>query len=130
MDLVEEEHRAGAVQGDKVLRFGDQGADIGDAGHDRRDRREVGADLPSQQPGKAGLAGPGWPPEDQAREVAAGDAPAQRSALADEVLLADELLEVARAHPGGQRLAFGRWLEERLRTGAHGAAGSGAGPPM
>ena len=48
----------------------------------------------------------------------AGDAPAERTALADEVLLADELVEVARAHPGGERLALGRWLEQGLGSGA------------
>ena len=50
--------------------------------------------------------------------MAAGDAPAQRAALADEVLLPDELLEVPWAHPGRERLALGRWLEERLGSGA------------
>ena len=57
---------------------------------------------------------PGRAPQQDRRQVAAGDAAAQRSALADEVRLPDELLEVARAHPRGQRLALGRWLEERL----------------
>ena len=38
--------------------------------------------------------------------------------LADEVFLADKLIEGTRAHPGGQRLSLGWWLEERLRTGA------------
>lgn len=46
--------------------------------------------------------------------MAAGKTAAQRSALADEVVLADELVEAPRSHPGGQRLALRRWLEERL----------------
>ena len=62
--------------------------------------------------------------------MAAGDAPPQRPAFADEVVLADELIEAPRTHPGGQRLALGRWLEERLVTGADGTAGSGHVPPM
>jgi hypothetical protein len=53
--------------------------------------------------------------------VAAGDAAAQGPALADEVLLPDELLEAARAHPRRERLALGRWLEERLGSGAGGS---------
>ena len=57
--------------------------------------------------------------------MAARDAPAQRSALADEVLLADELVERSRAHPGRERLAVGRRLEERLGFGA-GQSGRGA----
>jgi hypothetical protein len=46
--------------------------------------------------------------------VAAGDAPAQGTSLADEVFLSDELFEVPRSHAGRERLALGRWLEERL----------------
>src|SRR6185312_14421399 len=46
------------------------------------------------------------------------EAPAERAALTHEVLLADELLEIGRAHPGGEWLAPGRRSEERLRLGA------------
>ncbi len=60
--------------------------------------------------------------------MATGDAPAERATLADEMLLADELGEAPRAHPGSQRLALGRGLEEGLGTGAAGLrAGSGHG---
>ena len=45
-------------------------------------------------------------------------------------VLADELVQAARPHPGGQRLALGRWLEERLGSGADGTAGGGHVPPM
>jgi hypothetical protein len=55
----------------------------------------------------------------------AGDRTAERPALTDEVLLADELLEVARPHPGGERLLLGRRLEKRLGFGA-GRSGRGA----
>ena len=37
---------------------------------------------------------------------------------------------VARAHPGGERLALGRWLEERLGAGAAGSSGGRHGPTM
>ena len=50
--------------------------------------------------------------------MATGDAPAQGPTLTDEVALPDELVEVPRPHPGGQRLALGRGLEERLGLGA------------
>ena len=53
--------------------------------------------------------------------MAAGDAPAKRSAVADEVFLPDELVEGARTHPGRQRLPLRRWLEESF--------GSGTGDP-
>ena len=55
----------------------------------------------------------------QRREVAAGDAPAERAALADEVLLPDELVEGPRPHPGGERLAPGGGWN----------SGSGRAPP-
>ena len=57
--------------------------------------------------------------------MAARDASAERAALADEVLLADELVEDSRAHPGGQRLPLGRWLEERFGSGARGRRAGG-----
>ena len=121
MDLVEEQDGPRTVQGQPFLGLGDRRADIGDAGHDRGHRRELGPDLPREQPGEARLPGAGWSPQQQRREMAPGDAPAQRSALADEVLLSDELVERPRPHPRGERLAFGRWLEERLGLRASGA---------
>ena len=44
VDLVEEQHGAGAVEGQPVLRLGDRGAHLDDARHHRRQRDEVGAD--------------------------------------------------------------------------------------
>jgi hypothetical protein len=55
--------------------------------------------------------------------VTASDAASERAAFADEMLLADELLERPRAHAGGQRLALGRWLEEGFGSGALGSLG-------
>jgi hypothetical protein len=46
--------------------------------------------------------------------VSARDPAPEWSALADEVLLPDELLEIARPHPRGKRLALGRRLEQGL----------------
>ena len=50
--------------------------------------------------------------------MTARDGATKRPALANEVLLADELLEAARPHTGGQRLLLGRRLEQGLGTGA------------
>ena len=50
--------------------------------------------------------------------MATGDAPPERTALTDEVLLADELVERPRTHPRRQWLTLGRWLEEGLGSGA------------
>ena len=54
--------------------------------------------------------------------MAPGQAPTQRTALADKVLLAHELVEATRAHPGCQRLALGRWLEQGFGAGADGTS--------
>ena len=59
--------------------------------------------------------------------MAAGDRPAQRAALADEVALADELLERPRAHAGGERLPLGRRSEQGFGTGAGDARRVGMG---
>lgn len=57
--------------------------------------------------------------------MASRDAPAQRAALADEVLLPDELLEAPWPHPSREGLALRRRLEEGLGARA-GRAGRGA----
>jgi hypothetical protein len=57
--------------------------------------------------------------------MAAGDGPAERTTLTDEVLLADELVERSGAHPRRERLLLGRRLEQRLGAGA-GRSGGGA----
>ncbi len=111
-----------------ILGLGDGRAHVGDARHDRAQRREVGTDGGRQQPCQAGLPGAGRSPQEQAGQVAAGDAPAERAALADEVGLADELVEGPGSHPRGERLSLGRWLEQRLGTRALGSTGGGHGP--
>ena len=61
---------------------------------------------------------PGGPhSRSESRWPRATDLP-ERPSLADEVLLADELVERPRAHPRGERLPLRRRLEERLGTGA------------
>ena len=57
--------------------------------------------------------------------MTAGDAPAKRTALADEMLLADELRQIARSHPCREWMLLGWRLEERLRASA-GQTGRGA----
>lgn len=58
--------------------------------------------------------------------MAPGEAAPERAAFADEVLLADELLERARPHPRRERLALGWRLEERFRSGTAGSGDGGA----
>ena len=120
--------RPGAVEVQPLLGLGDRAADLGDARHDRRERGEMGADLRGEEAGEARLAGPGGPHSRSDERWPARDAASERTALADEVLLADELVEIPRAHPGGERLALGRRLEERLGSGARWVAARMAWP--
>ncbi len=53
--------------------------------------------------------------------MAAGDGASERASLADQVILAHELVQRPRSHPGGQRLARRGRPEERL-WGARGAS--------
>lgn len=50
--------------------------------------------------------------------MAPRNGPPERALLADEVLLPDELVERPRPHPGRERLALGRGLEQGLRSSA------------
>jgi hypothetical protein len=120
VDLVEEQDGPLPVQREAVLRLGDRRPDLDDAGHDDIAANSALIESASSRTGT--LAGARRSPQQGGGEVAPGDAPAERAALADEVLLADELLEAAGPHPGRERLLLGRRLEERLRAGA---AGSG-----
>ena len=72
----------------------------------------MGLGLVGDDHGQRGLAGTGRPPQDDGREKPVGfDGAAQELARPDDVLLADELVQRARAHPGGQgRLAFHAFL--------------------
>ena len=74
-------------------------AHVGDAAHDRRQRGEWRVDLLGEESGQRRLAGTRRTPQHHRRQVAALDHPPQRAALADEVLLPDELVERARPHP-------------------------------
>src|SRR4051794_21065896 len=121
VDLVEEQDGARTVERQPLLRLGDRRADVGHTGHHRGHRREVRSDLTCKESREARLAGPGRTPQEQRREMTARDRPAEWAALPDEMLLAHELVEGPRPHPGGERLTLGRGLEERLGLRASGA---------
>ncbi len=123
VDLVDEQHRPALLEREPLLRLGDHRADLDDARHDRGHGPELGADRVGEQAGERGLARPRRAPQQQAREVAPGDGAAERSALPDEVRLADELLERARTHAGGERLPLGRRAEQGFGAGAGNAPG-------
>ncbi len=128
VDLVDEQDRTPGFEREPVLRLGDGGPDLGHPGHDRGHRAELGADGVREQAGERRLAGARRAPQEQAREVTARDRAAEGAALADEVGLADELVERARAHARGERLPLGRWSEQGFGTRARWCAPGGHGP--
>ena len=130
MDLVEEQDRPRAVQGEPFLGLGDGRADLDDARHDGREATKWAPISPARRRARLVLPVPGGPHSSSEDEVAAGDAAAERSALADEVVLADELRRGPRAHARGERLAFGRWLEEGLGACALVGRRAGGMPAM
>ena len=71
---------------------------------------------------QGGLAGAGRAPEDDGREQPVGlDGAAQELARADDVLLADVLVQGARAHAGGQRgFGFHAFLHGVVEEVGHG----------
>ncbi len=82
------------------------------------------------QPGQGGLARAGRPPEDDRAESIGLDEGAQRHPRAEQVLLADHVVEAAGPHPGRQRRpprqAFvGRGGEEVVGHGAEARAATG-----
>ena len=122
MHLVDEQH--GALARHAELRAGlvERLADVLDAGGDGRQldeprRRGVTDDVASVV-----LPVPGGPHRNTScRRPAAGfDQPAQRRARAEQVLLADDLVEGARPHPGGER----RDGRHRVRRGVVEQAGA------
>ena len=104
VDLVDEEDRPLGVEREPLLGRRDGAADLRDAGHDRRERDELRADRLGEDPGEGRLARSGGPRAAATSDVRARRTP-QRPLLADEVLLAFELLEASRPHPRGAAAA-------------------------
>ncbi len=103
MNFVDEEDGAPAAPAAVVLGFGHHRANLLDA-------REHGAEGHEPRPGHAGddarerrLAGSGRAPQDDRLQAIALDRAAQGPARAEQILLADELVERLRAHPLGER---------------------------
>ncbi len=102
MDLVDEKQRLAAVLPAQPRRL-EHLLQVGDARKDRRYLLEGELRLAGKQPRDRRLAGAGRSPEDHRAERARADQPRQRAILAGQVLLADNLGEVLRAQPVGER---------------------------
>ncbi len=119
MDLVEEEDRR-LVRGPAAL-LGplDHGADLGPPRVHRRELLERPAARGGDDPGQGGLPGARRPVEDRRVRLPGLDRRAQRRALAQQVLLAEKLVQGARSHPDRQG---------RLRRRNAGSAELASGP--
>ena len=96
--------------------------EVGDAREDRRHRLEMKPDAVGQQARDGGLAGAGRAPEYDRGEVPGGQHAAQRPLGADQVFLADNLLQNLRAQPVGERARRPLIHPRRLEKIVHGGS--------
>ena len=138
VDLVHEDDGAPAGALPPVLRRGHHLLDLLDAGEHRAEGHEARLRQLRDHARQGGLARPRRPPQDDRLEHVPFDRETQRRARREDVLLADDVVERARAHPLGQRRSargrarFGR--REALVLGiaeqtAHDERGSALDPP-
>ena len=123
VDLVDEQDRALRRQAETVGGRRDGRAQLGDAAGDRADLLEVRLRRARDDARQRRLAGAGRAVEDQREERVRLDRATQPRALADDLSLADELVERPRTHAGSKRrdggaVVRGAVVEER----AHGAS--------
>src|SRR6185312_965651 len=85
--LVKEQQRGPAVLRTRMARRLDRGADVLDAGHDGRQRDELGVGGARDEPRQGRLAGARWPPENQRVQPSFGDAGGERLAGPEDVTL-------------------------------------------
>ena len=86
-----------------ALGVGHHGFDLLYSAEHRAKRDEIAVRQARNDARQRGLADAGRSPEDDGAELVALDLDAQRLARAEDVLLADELIERRRTHPFGQR---------------------------
>ena len=103
MDFVDEDDRSAAGGPSQALGVGHDLADFLDAGQHGAERHEASLRRVRDDAGERRLAGAGRAPENDRLQEIALDGFAQRLAGREQLLLADELVERARAHPLGQR---------------------------
>src|SRR5436309_9916048 len=108
MDLVEEEDRRAAARATALAGPLDHGPNLRPPGVDGRHLLEGALGLGGRDPRQRRLATARRAIEDRAVGLARADRGPQSRALGEKVLLADQLLEAARAHPNGQGGVLGR----------------------
>ena len=105
MHLVDEQHGAPAGVGELALGGGDDRPHLLDAGVERRQLDELPLGGQRDDVRERGLAGAGRAVEHQRHRLVGLDQPAQRRPRAEQVLLADDLVQRARPHADGERRA-------------------------
>ena len=103
MDLVDEEDRAPSAPTAIVFGFCHHRANFLDSRQDRAEGDESRARHARDDARERRLSGSGRSPENDRLQPIALDGASQRTALAEEILLADELVEGLRPHPFGER---------------------------
>ncbi len=120
MDLVDEEEGPAAVEDEPLAGLADESPNLGHSAHDRRDSHQPRPDRVREDASQRRLAAARRTPQQQRAQVAAFRDPSERSARADQPLLADDLVEGPGPHPGGQRLRSRRGSESLLLLGVPG----------
>src|SRR6056297_2046407 len=123
MDLIDEENGAKAVVLTVALRFLDGGPHVLHPGEDGVEREKLALCRVGDDTGEGGLPGPRRARENNRREHVGLDGAPEEAALAEYVVLSDELVNASRSHPRSQRLLGFVGLEEVLLL-AHAAATS------
>ena len=122
VDFVYEQDGGLAVHPSAVAGLGDDTSQVGHAGGDGADRLEGGLGNGGHEAGEGGLARAGRPPEDEGGQTTGGDGAEQDAVTSDDLLLADELIEGAGAHPFGQRcVALGVYASLAVEKGFAGS---------
>ena len=106
MDLVDEEHGPLPGEAAELLGFLDRLPQVRDAARHGRQVDEPRLRRLRCDGGERRLARPRWTPQDHGGQLAGVDRLPQDAALTDDVLLPDELGQVARAHPGSERASL------------------------
>ncbi len=123
MDLIDEENGAQAVVLAVALCLLDGGPHVLHSREDGVEREELALCRVGDDAGEGGLPGSRRAREDDRGEHVGLDGSAQKAALAEYVVLSDELVNASRSHPRGKWLLGFVGLEEVLLL-AHAAATS------
>ena len=103
VDLVEEQDRPLRVRPEPLPRARDHLAHLGDRRRHGRELLEVGAGRVRDHARERRLPAPGRPVEDRRADAVLGDREPQGRLLAEDLLLADEVVEPLRPHPKRER---------------------------